>query len=579
MKYFWIGCAFLIVECTHSMKLEKETTPPSLRQICASYINIKLTNAYRALLSEVTRSMAISDKDKDSDAPHLALEHLHRLNRIEKKIPHIAHVTPNKITLAQEVPQEVLSVLDLDMPSFLYKHNKIYAAQLNVIMRHLIDNATHKGSYHPIETYHETVQYLLPPSCLSLADRIASHISMWRSKTMEPIYDLKYKNSGNAIHAMRSSHHTTVIAHNPGLHVLHAVPRPTIQTIALPAYFASLLACNKNGTRACYKTFTNDVIGIITMSHNEGKTEASTREITLRSPYTIQAADLSDNGAMLAVGLSHHDQHLIKIINLHNDSEHAILTPQKTSSVLHKLAFSPSNTYLISCHKEGTTYLWKNFPWRCKGSFHLDVLNPSVHNMSSIVFSADESVILMHEENQDDLFSYHPETKSLLHSINHKGGIVSIAIDPSGTFVATGGNDGTLRIWDRLTSSCLKILICPAPNPQAPLHDISPAQNKATALNFIDEGRTLMVGCERGELFCWYIPYNFEREIFSIALEDAIEKKNIKQQRALEESTHYKEMISNKQKNALHTYRILHKQKSAQEPKITGSGSLRPIVS
>ena len=43
--------------------------------------------------------------------------------------------------------------------------------------------------------------------------------------------------------------------------------------------------------------------------------------------------------------------------------------------------------------------------------------------------------------------------------MGHTGGVNSVAVDPMGKFAVTGGADGTGRVWDLKSGTCLQLLL------------------------------------------------------------------------------------------------------------------------
>jgi WD40 repeat protein len=152
----------------------------------------------------------------------------------------------------------------------------------------------------------------------------------------------------------------------------------------------------------------------------------------------VRSVALSPDGQLLASGSA---DHTVKL--WHGDTGHCLRTLQGYTNLVLSVAFSPDGQMLASGSADHTIKLWKVTPTHRTTKVG-NYTQPTIHP-SSPTRSVDA-----HE-------SPHPAT--FTHSLKgHTDWVLSIAFSPDGHTIASGSFDQTIRLWNRNTGLCLKVL-------------------------------------------------------------------------------------------------------------------------
>jgi WD40 repeat protein len=144
----------------------------------------------------------------------------------------------------------------------------------------------------------------------------------------------------------------------------------------------------------------------------------------------VRSVALNPDGKILASGSA--DQ-TVKL--WHSDTGHCLRTLQGYTNLVLSVAFSPDGQVLASGSADHTIKLWQVTPTHCTNN----VVN---HQQSTIYPSSP----ILHS------FAFTHSLKG------HTDWVLSVAFSPDGHTLASGSFDQTIRLWDRHTGMCLKIL-------------------------------------------------------------------------------------------------------------------------
>lgn len=130
------------------------------------------------------------------------------------------------------------------------------------------------------------------------------------------------------------------------------------------------------------------------------------------------------------------------------------------------IAFSPDGAWLASSSSDQTIALWDVNTGRCLRTF----CNQADH-VRAIAFSPSQApyvqqtgqfLLCSYAENIVKVWNAH--TGECLHQLaGHTSRIWSVAFNTDGTAIVSGGEDGTLRLWDATSGECLAIYQNPRP--------------------------------------------------------------------------------------------------------------------
>ena len=126
--------------------------------------------------------------------------------------------------------------------------------------------------------------------------------------------------------------------------------------------------------------------------------------------------------------------------------------PNGHGSIVHSLAFSPDNRYLVSGAKDGTVRIWDPESGECRvlkghsGGVNSVAYSPDGRNLAS---GADDGTVRI----------WNPESGECNDILNgHRGRVFSVAYSPDGKYLASGADDGTVRIWNSESGKCINLL-------------------------------------------------------------------------------------------------------------------------
>ena len=134
---------------------------------------------------------------------------------------------------------------------------------------------------------------------------------------------------------------------------------------------------------------------------------------------TILSADFSKDGTRIATGS---DDNLIKIWDISAASE--LLTLRGHTAPVNALQFTPDGTKLISAGADGVAIIWDASPTD----------KPSRLSKRELLNGRPRS-------------SAHSARETARVLVGHRGEVRTVSLHPTGKAVASGGHDGTVRIW------------------------------------------------------------------------------------------------------------------------------------
>ena len=161
------------------------------------------------------------------------------------------------------------------------------------------------------------------------------------------------------------------------------------------------------------------------------------REImTIRHSGWIYAVAFSYDGKYLAIGDTSGQ---IKVRNLQTQQD--VIEFRGDADSITALQFSPDDQTLASAGYNGGVKLWKVSNWE-----HIGTL-PTNATVTDLSFTLDSSTLASTDYEKVILWSIQ-SGENLVTLTGHKGWVFAAAFSPDGKTLTTGGDDGTLRLWD-----------------------------------------------------------------------------------------------------------------------------------
>ena len=161
------------------------------------------------------------------------------------------------------------------------------------------------------------------------------------------------------------------------------------------------------------------------------------REImTIRHGEWIFAVAFSSDGKYLAIGDTGGQ---IKIKNIQNQQD--VIEFQGDPDSITAVKFSPDNQTFASAGYNGSVKLWKVSNWELIGTL------PTYATVTDLSFSPDSKTVVSTDYEAVNLWTTH-NGENIATLLGHKGWVFAASFSPDGSSLTTGGDDGTLRLWD-----------------------------------------------------------------------------------------------------------------------------------
>lgn len=155
----------------------------------------------------------------------------------------------------------------------------------------------------------------------------------------------------------------------------------------------------------------------------------------------------SPNGKWIATSNS---DHILKVLNIQNG---ACFTQVETADYITGLTFSQDNHYLAAAYASSATVeIWCSETGEPDGEYFTDTEIASFHRPISI--SPDSQLIASTcssetYHNADEIVVWEVGKEQQIVSLNeHRSRISTICFSPCGKFLASGGEDGTVYVWE-----------------------------------------------------------------------------------------------------------------------------------
>ena len=186
--------------------------------------------------------------------------------------------------------------------------------------------------------------------------------------------------------------------------------------------------------------------------------------ITFRHDEWVIALAFSHDGRTLAMG---DVRGKVRIINVRNRLEVAEF--QADTDLISALQFSPDNQILASAGYNSGVKLWKLSNWE-----HIGTL-PTKATVTDLNFSTDGMTLATTDYEAINLWNI-TDGANIATFLGHKGWVNSASFSPDNTSLISGGDDGTLRLWDvtayQTSIEELVRIIYFVPNDRSPQPDI-----------------------------------------------------------------------------------------------------------
>ena len=341
--------------------------------------NISLVSECLAYLkrANLTACAALSQKIS-SLLPHTnelltlaqATHDLHVIAKTECIMPDLFTLSCDKTTFAWLMPTDITEKIKWQrcVINYLWEHNSIVACRIKRFIKLLLDRVKNSSD----DPYLAYIAFLKAYTPSSLQDfiryRTRSHLA-WRNQAFQPQSYSITSFSPHPILAIRTAREQPyfLFIHDHG-----AEYYPTSKD--LPHWFIRtnpqmphIVASANNTLDICTLTEFNNRLSII--KFNGGDRIIKHYE----APVEITAQTLSDDGRLLAVGLSNS---FIQILNTHNFSAYANIHSHGRFHRLFarriaNLRFSHDNNILAAVMSDGCIHFATNKPWKLGKFFHL----------------------------------------------------------------------------------------------------------------------------------------------------------------------------------------------------------------
>ncbi len=158
--------------------------------------------------------------------------------------------------------------------------------------------------------------------------------------------------------------------------------------------------------------------------------------MTFRHDEWVIALAFSLDGKYIAFGDA---SGKIRIRNIHNQLD--VSSFQGDSDLITVLAFSPDNQILASAGYNSGVKLWSLSDWE-----HIGTL-PTNATVTDLNFSIDGMTLASTDYEVVNLWNIN-DGANIATFVGHKGWVNSASFSPDNNSLISGGNDGTLRLWD-----------------------------------------------------------------------------------------------------------------------------------
>lgn len=206
--------------------------------------------------------------------------------------------------------------------------------------------------------------------------------------------------------------------------------------------------------------------------------------------FTVEAVAFSPNGQFIA-----HTNSEGKLIVWEAATQSEIFEFSASESTLWDVAFNPASTQIVASDDQGFLHVW-DIAARQEVS-KIDTGGESVRDIA--VYPPSDFVIVASASNNRAKVWNLTTGAELAEVTGHTDGVRAVAFDPTGDTFATGGNEGSVRIWTVLGA-----------RNQSPEAALNGHDGSITSIAYSGDSTLMAVGVNSGMLHIWDLRANEE---------------------------------------------------------------------
>jgi WD40 repeat protein len=240
---------------------------------------------------------------------------------------------------------------------------------------------------------------------------------------------------------------------------------PQVSAVAFSPSGTTLATANYIGTVYLWDVATRRSTAVLTDPRDAVTSPLATPN---PNPVALNAVAFSPNGALVAAGDADGHTYLWDVATGHLAA--TFTDPKESGESVDAVAFSPSGTTMATADADGSTYLWNVATGRPIAILADPNATGSVPdpNVTGVAFSATGMMATCDTLGYTSLWDV--RTRSVVRTFTDARpgleGTAAVALNPSGTLLATGDSDGTVYVWNLAPKSPHSPAPTPASSPQ-----------------------------------------------------------------------------------------------------------------